>query len=280
MKKTMLLASLCLMLSTTTLSAKQFAAADTDPVLEQAGQTKPATYKAKLGNSKDNKVIITMTSGSVQIVGHNSDEVVIDGGKYTPPPARAAGLKPLYNTAEDNTELGLSVKKEGNTLKITQASRQDNRYIIKVPKNASVMYQETSWGGKSITMSDLDGEIELKLNSAGATLEKISGPVVASSTSGDFIIKYDKVNQAKPNSISTVSGIIDLTLPASTKADFKLKTINGEVYTDFDMNLPNADRDGLSKVGGNNKVDGKTNGGGVEMSLYTISNNIYIRKAK
>lgn len=277
MKKTMLLASLCLMLTTTPLLAQVSAGGEG----RSTSQTKQAaTYKAKLGNSKENKVIITMTNGSVQIVGHNSDEVVIDGGKYTPPPARAAGLKPLYNTAEDNTEIGLSVTKEGNTMRITQASRQGNKYTIKVPKNASVMYQETSWGGSNITLSDIDGEVELKLNSAGATLNNVSGPIVASSTSGDFIIKYDKVNQAKPNSISTVSGIIDLTLPANTKADFKLKTINGEVYTDFDMNLPNANRDGLSRVGGNTKVDGKTNGGGVEMSLYTISNNIYIRKAK
>ncbi|MBC5993954.1 DUF4097 family beta strand repeat protein [Pontibacter sp. SD6] len=273
----MLLASLCLLLTTAPLLAQT----STGGEGRSASQAKQnATYKAKINNSKDSKIIITMTQSNVQIVGHNSDEVVIDGGKYTPAPARAAGLKPLYNTAEDNTEIGLSVTKEGNTMRITQASRHSNKYTIKVPKNASVMYQETSWGGSNVAVTDLDGEIELKLNSAGATLTNVSGPVVATSTSGDFIVKYDKVNQSKPTSISTVSGIIDLTLPASTKADFKLKTITGEVYTDFDMNLPNANRDNLARVGGNNKIDGKTNGGGVEMSLYTISNNIYIRKAK
>lgn len=279
MKKTMLLASLCLMFTATPLLANGSAGAG-ELSTSQTAQSKPAVYKTKLDNSKNSKVIITMTQGSVQIVGHNADEVVIEGSKATPAPARAAGLKPLYNTAEANTEMGLSVTKEGNTLKVTQASREDNRYVIKVPKNAAIVYQETTWGGDDIKLNDLDGEIELKLNGAGATLTNVSGPVVASSTSGDFIVKYDKVNQSKPTAISTVSGIIDVTLPASTKADFNLKTVTGEVYTDFDMNLPTTNREGLARIGGNNKLGGKTNGGGVEISLYSVSNDIYIRKAK
>ncbi len=43
--------------------------------------------------------------------------------KKTNVPERAKGLKSLYNTAEDNTGLGLSVVQEGNVLKIVKASR-------------------------------------------------------------------------------------------------------------------------------------------------------------
>ena len=57
----------------------------------------------------------------------------------------------------------------------------------------------------------------------------------------------------------------------------KLRSINGEMYTDFDLGSK-SNKDGLSKVGGGTNIEGTTNGGGVEVQLNTISSNIYIRK--
>ncbi|MNL76934.1 hypothetical protein D3C87_2029860 [compost metagenome] len=51
------------------------------------------------------------------------------------------------------------------------------------------------------------------------------------------------------------------------------------MYTDFDLGTKST-KDGMSKVGGMANVDGAINGGGVEMTLNTISSNIYIRKQK
>ncbi|QCR25130.1 hypothetical protein C1N53_16780 [Pontibacter sp. SGAir0037] len=229
---------------------------------------------------KDAKVLITMFSSKVQIIGHNSDEVVIETNGYTPPPARAAGLKPLYNQAEDNSGLGLAVTKEGNSLRVTKASRQSAQYTIRVPKTASVVYEEADWTGDDITLTDIAGEIELKLNTAGATLTNVSGPVIANTTAGDINIKFSSLNQSKPSAISSVAGTVDISLPATTKANFKLKTIQGEVYTDFDMNLEKNNQGDLTKIAGGNNINGKTNGGGVEMSVYTISNDMFIRKSK
>lgn len=242
-------------------------------------QEKPLVYKTKLGN-KGGKVVIMMHNSHVQVVGHNSDEVVVEAAGYSAPPARAAGLKPLYNQAEDNTGMGLSVTKDGSTLLIAKASRQDGRYTIRVPKSASVVYEETNWTGGDLSIADVAGEIELKLNNGNATLTNISGPVVANATSSDMVIKFSSLNQSKPSAISTVAGTVDIHLPANTKANFKLRTIQGEIYSDFDMNIAKDTKSSLPRVSGGNNIEGKTNGGGVEVNLYTISGDMFIRKSK
>jgi hypothetical protein len=274
----------CLLLSTPATPALAHEK-DSDPITTVSGsgeavQNKPLIYKTKLGNSKDNQVVILMHNSDVKVVGHNSDEVVIEASNYSAPPARAAGLKPLYNQAEDNTGIGLSVSKEKNTLSITKASRPDGSYTIRVPKNASVKYEETNWTGGDLSIADVSGEIELKLNNGNATLTNITGPLVANTTSSDMVIKFSNLNQSKPSAISTVAGTVDIHLPANTKANFKLKSIQGEIYSDFDMNIARDTKSNLPRVTGGNNIEGKTNGGGVEMNLYTISGDMYIRKSK
>ncbi|SIQ70444.1 DUF4097 family beta strand repeat-containing protein [Pontibacter lucknowensis] len=285
MKRLTLVAVAYLLLSAAPASAHERNEAHTTTVAgtvdpEETLQDKPLVYKSKLGNGKGNKVVIMMHNSDVKVIGHNSDEVVIEAASHQAPPARAAGLKPLYNQAEDNTGMGLSVAKEGNTLTVTKASRQDGKYTIRVPKNASVMYEETNWMGGDLSIADMQGEIELKLNNGNATLSNITGPVVANATSSDMVIKFSSLNQSKPSAISTVAGTVDIHLPASTKANFKLKTIQGEIYSDFDMNIARDSKSNLPRVTGGNNIDGKTNGGGVEMNLYTISGDMYIRKSK
>ena len=236
-------------------------------------------YKTKLGNTAGNRVNLVMASSEVKIMGHNSDEVIVETNNYQAPPARAQGLKPLYNGAEDNTGIGLSVTRAGNTLTIVKAQKNQGKYIIRVPKKVSVTYTEANWNGGDFELSDVDGEIELKLNNSRAELTNVAGPIVANSTNGGIQVKFKNVNQQKPSSISVVNGEIDITLPAATKANWNLRSINGEVYTDFDMALPK-DKTDLQKIAGSNNVKGKTNGGGVEMNVYTINSDIFIRKSK
>lgn len=281
MKKLMLLASVCLLLNSSATLA-QISGGGTTVKRDNSSttQAKPLISKTKLANAKGSQVVITMFNSDVQVEGHNLDEVVIEAKGYEAPPARAAGLKPLYNQVEDNTGMGLSIMKENNTIRINKASRQNGQYTIRVPNNAAVVFHETNWTGGNLSMSDLNGEIELKLNSSNATLTNITGPVVANTIGSDLVIKFSNLNQTKPSAISTVAGTVDIHLPANTKADFKLKTIQGEIYSDFDMNIARDTKSNLPRVTGGNNIEGKTNGGGVEITLYTISGDMFIRKSK
>jgi hypothetical protein len=238
-------------------------------------------FKTKLANTRDKKVVIEMALADVRIEGHNSDEVSIAASSgFEAPPERAKGLKPLYYSGVDNSGIGLSVVTEGNTVKIEKVTRKEVKYTIRVPRQVAVLFQETNWqGGSKVNVSNMDGDLEIRTNGANIVLNKVTGPVVANSTSGDVNVVFSGLSQSKPTAISTISGEIDISLPATVKSNMKLRSINGEMYTDFDLGVKNA-KEGLSKVGGGNNIEGTTNGGGVEVQLNTISSNIYIRKQK
>ncbi|TLV02285.1 DUF4097 family beta strand repeat-containing protein [Dyadobacter luticola] len=236
-------------------------------------------FRAKLANTKDKKVIIEMTASDVKIEGYAGDEVIIQAAKNMEvAPERAKGLKPLYNSGVDNSGIGLSVITEGNSVKIEKVMRKEAKYTIKVPKQVAVFFQEVNWqGGSRLNISGMDGDLEIKTNNTDINLTNVTGPVVANSTSGNVTATFTALDQTKPTAISTISGEIDVTLPATVKSDMRLRSINGEMYTDFDLGVKSS-KNGLSKVGGGNDIEGTTNGGGVEFQLKTISSNIYIRK--
>jgi hypothetical protein len=234
-------------------------------------------FKAKLANAKDRKISIEMDAGNLKIEGYDGDEVIIKGNGFEAPPEQAKGLKALYNTSVDNTGIGLSVTSQANGLKIEKASRKKVTYTLRVPKKAAIFYEQTNWNQANISISNVEGDLEVKTNNGKIELLNVTGPVVANSTAGDVKVVYSNVSQEKPTSISVISGTIDVTMPANAKSNLSLRSINGEMYTDFDLGLKTS-KDGLSKVGGGHNIEATTNGGGVEIQLKSISSNIYLRK--
>ncbi|UOR05637.1 DUF4097 domain-containing protein [Hymenobacter aerilatus] len=239
-------------------------------------------FKMKL-TGNDRKVVIEMqNSDHVTVEGYDGDEVVVkgQGGRATEEaPKRAEGLRPVYNSAVDNTRLGLGVTKEGNTVRIVKASRREGGYVIRVPRTADVVYREAQWGGNRVLLQNLQGKLEVMMKSGDAKLLNVTGPVVANSTSGDITVVYTTLN-AGPSSISNISGAIDVAMPASTKASLTMRTISGEVYTDFDIALPKpTNANNLVQIGGQT-LNGAVNGGGTAISLKNVSGDVYVRKAK
>ncbi|HLL94719.1 MAG TPA: DUF4097 family beta strand repeat-containing protein [Spirosoma sp.] len=236
-------------------------------------------YKTKLTNKGDQKVTIMLDASNLKIEGYNGNEVIIQTtAKPELPPERAKGLRPLYNSAVDNTGIGLAVTAENGGIRIEKASRQNMPYTIRVPQKAAILYEQTNWGPGDVTVQNVAGDLEIRTKNGGISLLNVTGPVVANTTNGEVKVVYTTLNQSKPTAISTISGAIDVTLPASAKANLKLSSINGEMYTDFD--LGQTKKDGLTRMGGGHMINGTTNGGGVDLQLKTISSDIYIRKQK
>jgi hypothetical protein len=242
------------------------------------GEGKSVEYKTKFANNKDRKVVFEMDKSKVTIEGYDGDELVVTALNVKQPPKRAQGLKPLYNTAEDNSGVGLSVTQENNVMRIVKASRHDARYNIKVPRKTAIMYEEVNWNGGNLSVANIEGDVEVKLNNSSMKLTNISGPISANTTNGNIIVTFKDLSQTKPSSIRATNGHIDVALPASTKANFKMSTHNGEIYTDFDVDLKN--KGDLKRLAGGNTIEGVTNGGGVQLILSSINSDIYLRKKK
>ena len=236
-------------------------------------------YKLKLGG-KARKIVLDMQGSDVTLEGYNGDELIIRGNGFEPAPKRAEGLRPVYNSAVDNTKIGLAVTEKDNVVRVVQASRKDTDYVIRVPRQTAVVFTQTQFGSGNLKVTDLQGDLEVNMKNGDAQLLNMSGGVVANSISSDIIVRYAGVGKS-PSSISSVSGAVDVTMPASSKTTLQLRTISGEVYTDFDINMGKKgnEDDGMRRVGGQT-VEGTVNGGGTKIALQSISGDVFVRKAK
>lgn len=233
--------------------------------------------------SADQQVKVLLNRGDMKVEGYNGNEVKITAHDYEQPPERAKGLKPLYNSAQDNTGIGLSVVEEGGALVIQEASGQGGEYILRLPENVRLSIEQLNWQGQRIDVRNMKNEIEVKAKNADIHLRGVQGPIFANSTSGEINIVYSALKKDAVNMISAVSSEVDITLPANSKATYLLKSITGEIYTDLDLQLKQSggNDNELRRIGGGQNIEGSTNGGGgAELSINTISSNIYIRKAQ
>lgn len=244
-----------------------------------SNQAMAQQYTHQLGNSAENGIEFSLSRSEIFIEGYDGNEVVIENTDYEAPPERAKGLRPLYGGGKDNTGIGLSVEEKNGVLKVVQASSRDGEFKVKIPNNVRLLVEEVNWGGGDISVKNHNGEIEIKSKNGDTILENITGPVIASSTSGDMEITFSGVSSATPTSISLVSGYIDVTMPASTKANLNLSSISGEIYTNMDLSMK-GDKEDMERLGGGHEIEGALNGGGVEMDLKSVSGDIYLRKAE
>jgi DUF4097 and DUF4098 domain-containing protein YvlB len=93
-------------------------------------------------------------------------------------------------------------------------------------------------------------------------------PFSVKTIDGNLIIS-GKTDEIQANSIS---GFIDLTMAPEHKADIRLNTITGTIYSNLAFN------ESASHKSRSGNVDEEYNGGGKPIELKTISGNIFLRK--
>ncbi len=237
----------------------------------------------KLDVKSAEQIVITKMLGKITVTESDGNELTIIGDDVPKIPEKAKGLKPISNTgAVDNTGIGLEVTEESGKIFIKGATKKcrEIEYQFKVPKGSALKidYNYPMTNG-DIDISGYSGELEIETMTEDINLEKVTGPLILYSISGDINVKFDKVKQDAPISITCVSGDVDVAMPASTTTNLKISTTTGEVYTDFDLKLDQKGKDGLSFIGGgHNDLKTELNGGGVNMLLKSVSGDVYLRK--
>lgn len=207
--------------------------------------------------------------------------------------ARTAGMKRLTGTGT-----GLDIEEKNNIVSINAESwRASIDLTIQVPVNASLKLGAINDG--DIVVENVDGEIEVNNINGACLLRNVSGNVLANSINGEITATIVRTAPDKPMFFSTMNGAVDVTLPAGVKANVKIKTQQGEVYSDFDVALKPASRTPITadritydrnpvrvttrggfRISFDNSITGTINGGGPEYTFNSFNGDIYIRKAK
>lgn len=216
---------------------------------------------------------------NVTIEGYSGNEIVftsLDGSREKD--RRADGLRAVSAMGlEDNTGLGLSVTDKGTTFEVSQLKKMDGPKIkIMVPKGVVVSYRHTSPHGSDIRLKNIESELDISTVHNGVKLDNVTGPLNIRTVHGE--IEADLSATVKgPISLNSTHGLVDVTLPGSIKATLDLTTSWGEIFVDPGLNMEIPKQGDWVKYG-SNKVEGKVNGGGLEIALGSAHGNVYVRK--
>ncbi|HYG17547.1 MAG TPA: DUF4097 family beta strand repeat-containing protein [Ohtaekwangia sp.] len=181
--------------------------------------------------------------------------------------------------------IDLEVVEDNNFVRVaSQSWNQKLDLEIEVPSGMDMEISTHNEG--ELTVSNIQGAVELTNYNGEITALGISGSVVATTYNGEIKVVFDKVADGAPMSFSTYNGDIDITFPAALKASFKMKTERGEILTGFgDMKLNSAGpvqkkdtKAGVYRVVVDDWKRGDVNGGGPEMTLKNYNGDIYVRK--
>lgn len=226
-----------------------------------------------------------LINGSILVTGYDGQEVIVEAKVRSRRYSKSSGRNSegLRRLAIAST--GLTVEEERNRMTVSAASHSRTIDLnIKVPKKTSLKLSSINSG--SIEVENMEGEIELNNVNGSIKAFNISGSVVANTTNGKIEVTFDKISTDKPMSFVSFNGRVDVTFPENIKANVKMKSEQGEVYSDFEIKLedkPRLIQEDTRKRGGKIKVRiestmyGTINGGGPEYHFSTYNGSIYIR---
>lgn len=216
---------------------------------------------------------------NVTIEGSTGNEIIfssLDNSRDRDP--RSQGLRAISsNGLEDNTGIGLSVRENGSTYEVYQLKKMDGpRIKIQVPKGVTIYYRHTSPHGSDVKLRNIESEVDINTVHNSIRIDNVTGPVKASTVHGEVEVTFNE-NVKGPVYLASTHGLVDVSLPASTKANVMLSNSHGEIFVDPNLKLEVPKTGDWTKYGGS-KVEGKINGGGIDITLASSHGNIYLRK--
>jgi DUF4097 and DUF4098 domain-containing protein YvlB len=240
--------------------------------------TVPFSDPARPGSLK-----VNVLQGSIVIKGTNRRDVSIQGGPGTdlsrtrtveaPPGLRRLTPPAGFNVEESDNEMSLSVTRFNRSMDLQ----------IEVPVKTNL--ELSLMRGNTISVEDVDGELEISNLNGAIVLRNVGGSVVAHSVNGSVTAVVTRVTPQAPMSFTSMNGTIDVTLPTAIKANLKLRSDQGDVFTDFDFQMTQGTRPEERKgnrysIDVNRSIYGTVNGGGPDIELRSFHGTVILRKGK
>ena len=226
-------------------------------------------------------------------------DIDIKKGSITVRGTSRKDVKILYKARDDKKKKN---KEEKEGLKMIssgglelEAYEKDNRVSInsdswsngldlevEIPLNSDLKLETYNSG--DLYVDNVVGEVVAENYNGKITLMNISGSTVASTYNGEIKVLLNKVTPDTPMSFTTYNGDVDITMPATTKGNLKLKSAGGDIYSGFDMQVSDSEpvqkkdeSKGVYRVYLDDWTRATINGGGPDITMKNNNGDIYIR---
>jgi len=237
--------------------------------------------------SRPAMVTVSAFGGHIVVRGTNRKDVLVrrsGGGGLTgrgrqpdPPPPGLRRLTPDGGFAIEERDNAVSVDGGGPLAGSVG-------FDIEVPLKTSLKLS-TMQG--NLTVISVDGALELNSVNGELSLVNIAGSVVAHTVNGDVTASLTRADAGAPMAFTTLNGDVDVTLPAAIRANLKLRTDNGDMFTDFDIPATTSrsatrstTKNGRFQFEVERAILANLNGGGPEIELRSFNGRVALRRGK
>jgi len=206
------------------------------------------------------------TNGGISIKGWERNEILVRSKIETRAPTQAEADQLAQQVRIETA--ALNIRAEG------PEPRDDYQwyvsYEIFVPRRSDLSLQAHN-GGISIT--DVNGKIYFKTSNGGVSLRRVGGAVRGSTTNGGVHVELAGSRwEGEELNVNTTNGGVNLAMPDNYSAHLETGTTNGNISSDFPLNVPLTERGRLPKdisvdIGsGGPTIRAKTTNGGVHVT--------------
>jgi hypothetical protein len=251
------------------------------------GQNFNQSYNVASGT---NEIMIDVKYGDFDIVTGNTDKITISGDVS-------------INLGQGNDAFSVKGSQNGNTFVITSELDEDNlgkTMIVKYKDGTKKIIQNENndggnWkdghedGDRKWVSYGFDVDVKLTITIPGnmkLKVKSVYGDIRAREMDRDINIEVtyggveliqSRFNQNQSVFVESTYGHVDITVPATIKADLDMKVSYGNIYSNHDIK-PNYGKGNDSTPFGEHVVT-KLNGGGPKLVIESGYSNIYLRKA-
>jgi hypothetical protein len=229
---------------------------------------------------------VNLLDGAITIKGSNRRDVlfVANSQEAREVLRRRQQAEPAPGMRRLTQPGGFGVEERDNEMSVSSAFNREINLAVEVPTRTKLKVSIVNGG---ITVDSVDSEIEINTVDGAIMLTNVGGSVVAHAVDGNITATVARVAPQAPIAFTSLNGDIDVTLPAAVKANLRLRSDQGDVYTDFDVQViasasaNRTQRNGRGvRIDVNRSIYGTVNGGGPDFELRTFDGNIYVRKGR
>jgi len=207
-------------------------------------------------------------NGGISIKGWERNDLLVRAKIETRAPTQAEAESLAQQVRIDT--VGLNIHAEG-------PEARDNyqwyvSYEIFVPRRSDLSLTAHNGG---ISINEVAGRINFKTLNGGVSLRRVGGAVVGSTTNGGLHVELAGARwEGEMLNVTTTNGGVSLNLPDNYSAHIETRTVNGNVQSDFPLNVQMTDRGRLPK-----EINVDLGSGGPTIRAVTTNGGVHLGRA-
>jgi DUF4097 and DUF4098 domain-containing protein YvlB len=209
-------------------------------------------------------------NGGISIKGWERNEILVRSKIETRAPTQAEADSLAQQVRIETA--ALNIHAEG------PESRDDYQwyvsYEIFVPRRSDLSLQAHNGG---ISIKDVSGKIDFKTMNGGVSLTRVGGAVRGSTTNGGVHVELAGTRwDGEMLNVTTTNGGVNLVMPDNYSAHLETGTVNGNISSDFAINVPLTDRGRMPREisvdlgSGGPTIHATTTNGGVRVNRASM----------